>query len=482
MDSSPANIGGGGYRLEDGGSRRSSFQTRPSIKTTLKRFRKFIPLIKVDAAERLVYGLVTAEKADQDGEVCDYATTAPFYKALNERFHKATDGKSIAPLREMHQLSAVGVGKDIEFVDKGKEIKMLFKVVDDDAWKKVEEGVYTGFSQGGRYVKTWKENGVVHYTADPTEISLVDNPCLADATYEYVKADGAAELRKFAKRDAATPRTPERTASLRAFIKSHSLTLDQLTAASEYVAAHYGAAAAELLAKGLYNISDLTGVLSTIGYTISSLRAEAAWEGDDSEIPGALHGVLEELIAVYLDLAAEETAELLESAAKGKDTMDLEKAKNHMKALHGHLSKAVAHHGKMADMHKAHADHLSGAMECCNKAMESADDGKKTTEPEVQKAADPAAAAGAAAAPAAEAVAAAALTKEDVQNIVKSSFDEFAKQLKPAEAAPAAAAAADPTAKVKLTLFGRDGKEIKKADAAASPIAESEGSLQEVGI
>ena len=153
--------------------------------------------MKVDEEQRLVYGLVTAEAPDQDGEVCDYATTVPYYKALKEKFLKTTDGKSLAPLREMHQLSAVGAGKEMDFDDDAKAIHMGFKVVDDAAWVKVQEGVYTGFSQGGRYVKTWKSGSLTHYTADPGEISLVDNPCLTTATFEYVKSGGAVELRKF---------------------------------------------------------------------------------------------------------------------------------------------------------------------------------------------------------------------------------------------------------------------------------------------
>lgn len=149
---------------------------------------------------------MTAEAPDQDGEVMDYVTTVPYYKALKEKFLKATEGKSLAPLREMHQLSAVGAGKEMDFDDSVKSIHMGFKVVDDDAWVKVQEGVYTGFSQGGRYVKTWKKGALTYYTADPGEISLVDNPCLPSATFEYVKSGGSIELRKFKQEESADDR------------------------------------------------------------------------------------------------------------------------------------------------------------------------------------------------------------------------------------------------------------------------------------
>ena len=68
----------------------------------------------------------------------------------------------------------------------------------DAEWTKVEEGVYTGFSQGGTYARRWTDEvGAKRYTADPHEISLVDLPCLAEARFEMVKIDGSHEWRCF---------------------------------------------------------------------------------------------------------------------------------------------------------------------------------------------------------------------------------------------------------------------------------------------
>jgi hypothetical protein len=183
----------------------------------MNNFRKFWPLIKVDEATHTVYGVVTAQRPDKDGEIMHYNSTVPYYKDLNEEFTKATDGKSIAPLREMHQLKAAGVGKSIDFRDPDTQIAMGFKVVDDDAWKKVKEGVYTGFSQGGAYVKTWRApytdpatnqtQEYTWYTAKPGEISLVDSPCLKEARFELVKADGTKEERTFKKAEVAAVNT-----------------------------------------------------------------------------------------------------------------------------------------------------------------------------------------------------------------------------------------------------------------------------------
>jgi hypothetical protein len=69
----------------------------------------------------------------------------------------------------------------IEFDDELKQINIGAKIVDDDAWQKCAQGVYTGFSIGGTYVKAWEEGEFVRFTANPSEVSVVDNPCVADA-------------------------------------------------------------------------------------------------------------------------------------------------------------------------------------------------------------------------------------------------------------------------------------------------------------
>jgi hypothetical protein len=154
----------------------------------------FIPITKINAAQRLVYGVVTAEAPDVSGEVCDYASTKPLYQKWSQKFADATDGRSFGNLRAMHSNVAAGKLLEIAFNDEAKRIEICGKVVDDDEWQKVEEGVYTGFSQGGRYLKRWPdpdEPALTRYTAEPLEVSLVDHPCLPEATFALIKADGS---------------------------------------------------------------------------------------------------------------------------------------------------------------------------------------------------------------------------------------------------------------------------------------------------
>ena len=159
----------------------------------------FMPLTKVDLDLRMVHGVATAEAPDRAGEICDYDSTKPYFEAGRRRREAASGGKSLGAVRAMHQRIAAGKLTDIAFDDEAKCIKVAAKIVDDDEWQKVVEGVYTGFSQGGRYVARWTDEptGLVRYTAEPTEISLVDVPCLPGATFQVVK-DGVVEERAFA--------------------------------------------------------------------------------------------------------------------------------------------------------------------------------------------------------------------------------------------------------------------------------------------
>jgi hypothetical protein len=161
----------------------------------------FLPLAKVDLDRRLVTGVATAETPDRSGEIFDYASSKPYFEKWSAEAAAASGGKSFGAVRAMHTPIAAGKLTDIAFDDNAKRITVVAKIVDDDEWRKVQEGVYTGFSQGGRYVKRWADadSGLTRYTADPHEISLVDLPCVPNATFDVVK-DGMVEKRSFASR------------------------------------------------------------------------------------------------------------------------------------------------------------------------------------------------------------------------------------------------------------------------------------------
>lgn len=164
----------------------------------------FAQIAKVDEAQRLVHGRAAQEVVDRSGEIFDYATSKPYFENWSTVTKDATGGQSVGNLRAMHGKVAAGKLTDIAFHDDEKAIDIVAKVVDDAEWKKVMEGVYTGFSIGGEYVKKWDdaEGNGKRYTADPSEISLVDRPCGPTSTFfKLQKADGVEVDVEFQKAD-----------------------------------------------------------------------------------------------------------------------------------------------------------------------------------------------------------------------------------------------------------------------------------------
>jgi hypothetical protein len=242
-----------------------------------KRRLLFVPITKVDAETRTVYGRAVEETPDKSGEIFDYATSKPHFDAWSEEVSKATDGKSLGNVRAMH--GSVAAGKLIAYQpdDAAKAIDIGAKIVDDAEWEKVEQGVYTGFSIGGSYEKRWKDPNdatLTRYTAKPVEISIVDNPCVPSARFTMVKADGVEEEREFA---------PAPT------------TLDGL------------------VRKGLWSVSRLADLLSSVQYLAQDVAWEAEYEGDGSGVPAQLRDWLTQGVTILTDMVSEEGAEAVAS-------------------------------------------------------------------------------------------------------------------------------------------------------------------------
>lgn len=137
-------------------------------------FEKYLPISKVNDEERMVYGYASTPDLDSQGEIVELEAIK---KALPSYMKFPT-------IREMHTTNAVGRTKSAKVDDKGLFIQA--KIVDDNAWKKVKEGVFNGFSIGGKAVQmignTIKELRL-------TEISLVDVPANKSAVITLFKAD-----------------------------------------------------------------------------------------------------------------------------------------------------------------------------------------------------------------------------------------------------------------------------------------------------
>jgi phage head maturation protease len=136
----------------------------------------FAPIAKIDETQRLVFGYASTEMLDSQGEI-----------VRKEAIEAALpDYMRFANIREMHQPSAIGVAKEAEL--DGKGLHLAAKIVDDDAWRKVVEGVYKGFSIGGRVTARDSSASHVITGVDLLEISLVDRPANPEAVIELYKA------------------------------------------------------------------------------------------------------------------------------------------------------------------------------------------------------------------------------------------------------------------------------------------------------
>lgn len=150
-----------------------------------------------------VWGYASSEAVDCDGEVI----TADAMKAA------IPDYMRFGAVREMHDpKKAAGTAIDISVQDDGRTL-FGAHVVDPVAVKKVQTGVYKGFSIGGRVPKDGrvkKSDGVVEITSlQLSEVSLVDRPANPEAVFTCFKADGAAPGEKDGETDEAAEKADE---------------------------------------------------------------------------------------------------------------------------------------------------------------------------------------------------------------------------------------------------------------------------------
>src|SRR5271168_3344586 len=132
----------------------------------------YLPIAKVDAEQREVWGYASTEARDDQGEI---VKRDALVAALG-------DYMRFANIREMHQLSAVGVAREAAVDDRGLYIGA--RIVDDQAWQKVVEGVYKGYSIGGRITQRDSADYKTITGLVLNEISLVDRPANPEAVFD----------------------------------------------------------------------------------------------------------------------------------------------------------------------------------------------------------------------------------------------------------------------------------------------------------
>jgi hypothetical protein len=174
-----------------------------------RKWSSQLTITKIDQEQRLVEGFASSERIDSQDDIVDSEAMKAALPAYME----------YANLREMHhgpedQIETTAAGTvikaeviegeiEVDGVTYKNPLHIIAKVVDDAAWEKVKEGVYKGFSIGGKIVKAIRE------TIDGKsirrivklllyEISLVDRPANEDARILLWKVHNMSDIEKAA--------------------------------------------------------------------------------------------------------------------------------------------------------------------------------------------------------------------------------------------------------------------------------------------
>lgn len=158
--------------------------------------RLSLPFAKVDKERRIVSGFASLDNVDKQGDIVTAEASIKAFSAFRGN------------IREMHQPSAVGkmvsFKQDRYFDTESKKfyngvfVSAYVSKGAQDAWEKVLDGTYTGFSIGGRMNK-WddgydeKSDSTIRIIKDYdlVELSLVDSPANQFANIMQVeKVDG----------------------------------------------------------------------------------------------------------------------------------------------------------------------------------------------------------------------------------------------------------------------------------------------------
>jgi HK97 family phage prohead protease len=163
-------------------------------------------LTKIDTEQRIVAGYASTEAVDAHGEI---VTKAAIEAALEGYLE-------FSNVREMHQLSAVGVTEEAAIDDRG--LYIAARITDDIAWGKVKSGTYKGFSIGGKTLARDPDNKKIITKIALNEISLVDRPSNPEARFDVWKAAGLHDSGDLAKvigeRDTLTKALAHRDAAI----------------------------------------------------------------------------------------------------------------------------------------------------------------------------------------------------------------------------------------------------------------------------
>lgn len=325
-----------------------------------------------------VWGYASTPNQDEDGETI----TAECMK------NALPDYMKFGAVREMHQPSAAGTAIEAS-VDAEGRTWFGAHVVDPVAVKKVETGVYKGFSVAGKVTKRDPLNKAIIQGLKLVEVSLVDRPCNPEAAITIAKAASTPEedveelaalldegvvtpgqLITFAKGLGTTPTAPTEgvtgddaakaaegtghtdtspltggevpgvtgdplepsadDAAKAASTEEPALTTEQVELLRKVFAdpvLSKSITAPDHIKKGMYSISRFSEMLSALAYLCTDCQYEADLEADNSPVPTKLRKWMKDGIGIFKEMAIEEADELLAGLTTAKAAkVDLKKS------------------------------------------------------------------------------------------------------------------------------------------------------------
>lgn len=260
----------------------------------------FCEFTKSNDEERRVWGYASSEALDVHGEIIEK-------KAIEKAL---PDYMEWANIREMHGSSAVGIAEDAQMDEKGLFITV--KVVDDNAWKKVKEGVYKGFSIGGQVKKRLKN---VIKELELFEISLVDRPANPEAKFVAYKATGLEEQIEQPQEE-QVEQVEEKQEEAQADLEK-SVEADAEEVKEEQV---------EVVEKSIYTLKYVLEQIAQLKYTVEDVRMESEYSDLESSYVDELKGLLDGLVNWAQKYAQREFDKVRESLEVEDSEDEVEKA------------------------------------------------------------------------------------------------------------------------------------------------------------
>ena len=226
------------------------------MKSKFNRFAEINAIKKNDDGTIVVSGFASSGATDSDDEVI---TPEAMAAAI-------PDYMKFGAVREMHGKSAAGTALEIAVEDDGRT-SFSAHIVDPIAVKKVETGVYKGFSIGGTIKSRDTVNKSTITGLNLIEVSLVDRPANPEALITMFKAEEP---------------------------KSEKLT------------------------KGMSHVAELAWMLKHIGWLTDDQISEMQREGDGSGVPARLlacppgdHGQVFRTVALKASVSVDQQSDCI---------------------------------------------------------------------------------------------------------------------------------------------------------------------------